>query len=513
MNSYGQVGDSSSYNNRNGPVDTGLTGVVSVDLGYAHSCAVLNSTAVKCWGAGFNGRLGNNNMIIPAVLAPGNDVFGLSSGVATVTLGYGHTCARLLSGRAMCWGMNAYGQLGNGNILDQAVPGNVTGLSIGVLAIAAGNYSTCALLSTGAVLCWGQNTYGQIGDGTYASRFAPTPVLNLASGVSAIAGGGNHMCALLSTGAVLCWGYNGNGQLGDGTFSNRLVPTAVSGLSSGASSIAAGGNHTCARLSSGAVKCWGSNGWGQLGNGNTVDSSVPATVANLPLVATVTCGFGHTCAVTAGGFLYCWGYNRYGSVGDSTALSRITAVSIQPYALPSPPPAPPALVGAIPWVLPLAAVTPGAINPAITQSNMGSTVCATFWGTGTWTTALVRPATAYTTSIKVAQLAGSYSMFSSTWGSYTGNYEEDHLISLILGGHPTDPANLWPQPRDSVTLSNNAETKDLLEVKLHTLVCNNQTTLAEAQTAIASNWTAAYLRYMGMSTSPALPSANSDTTS
>lgn len=321
------------------------------------------------------------------------------------------------------------------------------------------------------------------------------------------------MCALLSSGAVQCWGYNGNGQLGDGSNTNRLVPTAVSGLSSGVSSIAAGGNHTCARLSSGAVKCWGYNGWGQLGNGNTVDSNVPQTVSGLPSAANVTCGFGHTCALTAGGTLYCWGYNRYGSVGDSTALSRIAGVAVFPYVLYSPPPTPPApLPAATPWVLPLAAATPGAINPAITQSNMGSTVCATYWGTGTWTTALVRPSAAYTTAVKVAQLAGSYSMFLPTWGNNTGNYEEDHLISLILGGHPTDPANLWPQPRDSVTLSNNAETKDALEVKLHMLVCNNQTTLAEAQNAIATNWTAAYATYMGMSTAPAPPFSNSDTT-
>ena len=147
----------------------------------------------------------------------------------------------------------------------------MSGLSSGVAALSAGSEHLCAMLSTGSVLCWGANLYGQLGDGTNMLKTTPTAVSGLSSGVVALACGTSSTCAVLSTGGVKCWGLNNYGQLGDGTIINRLTPTAVSGLSSGVAAIAAGIYYTCALLLTGDVKCWGSNGNGALGTGTITD--------------------------------------------------------------------------------------------------------------------------------------------------------------------------------------------------------------------------------------------------
>ena len=168
---------------------------------------------------------------------------------------------------------------------------NVAISQIGVMSIkgsiskVTGMYHSCALLSSGAVKCWGNNSSGQLGDGTMPTpRTTPVDVSGLSSGVTAITAGYLHTCALLSTGAVKCWGQNGYGQIGDGTTTTpRTTPVDVSGLSSGVIAISAGYYHSCALLSSGAVKCWGYNPYGQIGDGTTTTPrTTPVDVLGIP---------------------------------------------------------------------------------------------------------------------------------------------------------------------------------------------------------------------------------------
>lgn len=192
---------------------------------------------------------------------------GLTSGVATLAAGMYHTCALTSDGGAKCWGRNWYGQLGDGTTTSRTTLADVTGLTSGVAALAAGEDHTCALTTSGGVKCWGRNWAGQLGDGTTENRLTPVDVSGLTSGVVALTADSSHTCAATVSGGAKCWGANNYGQLGDGTTSNRNVPVDVSGLASGAAALAAGWGHTCAVMASGGAKCWGANNYGQLAMG------------------------------------------------------------------------------------------------------------------------------------------------------------------------------------------------------------------------------------------------------
>ena len=207
------------------------------------------------------------------------DVVGLGSGVVAIAAGWYHNCALTAAGGLKCWGYGAQGQLGNGSTATQPTPVDVTGLTSGVAAVAAGAFHTCALTTAGGMKCWGRGDLGQLGDGTTFFRQVPVDVSGLASGVSSIALGWDHSCAITTAGGLKCWGYNSNGQLGDGTNADKSSPVDVAGLASGVAMASGGAVHTCAIASGGVAKCWGSQPvTARLGDGSAIDSNVPVDV-------------------------------------------------------------------------------------------------------------------------------------------------------------------------------------------------------------------------------------------
>lgn len=298
----------------------------SIASGFYTNCSLTSAGGVKCWGANDNGEVGNNTF---STTSPPVDVQGLTSGVTQIASGSHHTCALTTAGAVKCWGYNAQGQLGNGSSFTAiAAPVQVTGLTSGVVAIGAGQYGTCAVTSAGAVKCWGYNSSGQLGDGTTTQRNTPVQVTGLTSGYVSVDGGDFHNCARNSSGGIKCWGDNTYGQLGDGSTTNRSTPVDVSGLTSGTTVFDVGGYHTCAGTAT-TTKCWGYNQSGQLGRGNTTNSSTPVDVTGLTNgITAITAGEHHTCAVEPSGGVKCWGNNGSGQIGDGTTTNRTAPVQV-----------------------------------------------------------------------------------------------------------------------------------------------------------------------------------------
>ncbi|MCV6636308.1 choice-of-anchor D domain-containing protein [Candidatus Albibeggiatoa sp. nov. NOAA] len=247
------------------------------------------------------------------------------TGISEISAGGRYTCGKNSTG-VKCWGFNEDGQLGNGSTANYLTPVDVSSLGSEVSTIASGKYHACALLDTGTVKCWGYNGSGRLGDGTTTDRYAPVDVNGL-TGVSKIASGSYHSCALLDTGTVKCWGQNVDGQLGDGTTTNSSIPVDVNGLT-GVSEIALGSYHSCALLDTGTVKCWGYNYNGQLGDGTYTDSQTPVDVSGLTGVDELSLGGYHSCALLDTGTVKCWGNNKYGQLGDGTTFDSNIPVSV-----------------------------------------------------------------------------------------------------------------------------------------------------------------------------------------
>ncbi|MEJ2599125.1 MAG: hypothetical protein P8Z00_12375 [Anaerolineales bacterium] len=326
-NSYGQLGDGSTIG-RISPVDVvGLSsGVTALAAGDDHTCALTAPGGVECWGWNIFGQLGDGtttNRSTPV------KVIGLSSGVTALTAGHGHTCALTVSSKAICWGSNLYGQLGDDTTEDRSTPVEVVGLSSGVEALAAGGYHTCALTTSGKAECWGWNVSGQLGDGTLTEHNTPVDVVKLSNNVTALAAGDDHTCALITSGGAVCWGSNNSGQLGDAGYSDHNTPVDVFGLSSGIVALAAGGSNSCALTTTGKAICWGYNRDGQLGDRNIIDSNMPSVVAGFSNgVAALSVGGDHTCALTIAGGIKCWGANTIGQIGDGSTINSNLPVDV-----------------------------------------------------------------------------------------------------------------------------------------------------------------------------------------
>ncbi len=338
---YGQLGYGNTINIGDdelpasaGDVDVGGT-VVQVVTGSLHTCALLDTGAVRCWGDGGSGKLGygNENDI-------GDDETPASAGdvdvggtVVQLAAGESHTCALLDTGAVRCWGSGFAGQLGYpelAHIGDDETPATAGDVPVGgpVVQVTAGYWHTCALFESGFVRCWGANLFGQCGYGTDTGLSSPTEHgnVNVGGTVRQISASDEHTCALLDTRAVRCWGRGLSGRLGYGStehIGDDENPASAGDIDLGGTAVlvSAGSEHTCAILDGGAVRCWGLGMDGALGYGNNEtigDNETPASAGDVILGGAaefVDTGESSTCALLTTGGVRCWGYGGSGRLG------------------------------------------------------------------------------------------------------------------------------------------------------------------------------------------------------
>ena len=327
-NAYGQLGDGSTTKSLTPIPVAGITTATDIVAGYHHSCALLADETVECWGDNSSGQLGDSSTVSSTTPVSVSGIDGITVHATALAAGYYHNCALLANGQVQCWGYNQDGQLGSS--IQSTTPVAVSGISA-VTGITAGDSHSCAL-SGGALQCWGYNQNGQLGHGTANQHYAtPVAVMGISTAME-VKGGGLHTCARLSSGAVQCWGYNLYGQLGDGSTSSSTLPVGVSGIDGStakATEIAAGYAHTCALLIDQTVQCWGDNSLDQLGvNGATSKSTTPVTISGISGATAITAGYAHTCALLADHTVKCWGYNGSGQLGNDTTVSSKAPVTV-----------------------------------------------------------------------------------------------------------------------------------------------------------------------------------------
>ena len=332
-NIYGQLGDGTT-NDRRTPTQTSSLGTgrvaVAISSGSDHTCALLDDGSVSCWGDNTGGQLGDGTTTDRSTPTQTSNL-GIGMTAVAISSGDYHTCALLDNGYVSCWGYNGFGGLGDGTTTNRSTPTQTTSLGTGrtAVAISSGDYHTCAILDDASVNCWGENNYGQLGDGTTTQRNTPTQTSSLGAGrtVVAISSGDEHTCAVLDDASVSCWGHNSLGQLGDGTNTNRGIPTQTSSLGTnrGAVAISSGGIHTCALLDNESVSCWGWGYLGQLGDGTNTNRNTPTQISSLGTgraAVAISSGRYHACAILDDGSVSCWGDNLNGQLGDGTITRR-----------------------------------------------------------------------------------------------------------------------------------------------------------------------------------------------
>lgn len=302
------------------------------------ACVVLDTQHVTCWGANTNGQLGvgdtTDRTTPPAPIAmPGGQ------GARSISAGKWSACAVLAGGQVTCWGANQDGELGVGDTTQRNAPGPV--LNFGgqtATQVSVGDFFACAVLSNGGVSCWGDNGFGELGVGDTNQRLSPTPVLLPAGAVAtSVSAASGSACALLSSGQVMCWGYNGRGYLGMGDTVSRNAPSAVVNFGTPLAITAL--STQCALRADGNVTCWGYNAGGELGLGDTAQRNAPANVVNLGAGASVqqivASGGGPTCALLSDASVHCWGGNDHGQLGLGDTQNRGDTPSDAPNTYPA----------------------------------------------------------------------------------------------------------------------------------------------------------------------------------
>jgi len=316
-------------------VDLGGASAIAVAAGAAHTCAVTDGGDVRCWGDNGYGQLGTGDQV--ALTRPPVTPVALGTQASAAAAGAGFSCALSTTGQVACWGDNAHGQLGAGDATPRSAPAPAVRLPAKAIAIAAGDDHACALLADGRIACWGANAHGQLGVGDTEDRNTPTLTAAVSwSSAAAIAARADETCLVTRAGSVVCWGDNTYGQLGLGDVADRSTPGGPIDLGSArtAALVSTGGGFTCARLDGAAVKCWGDNRDAALGAAltgpaygdepNEMGDSLPTVFqGGGRSVRSVTAGRAHVCVVLDTGDVRCWGDNRYGQlgVGDAAAHS------------------------------------------------------------------------------------------------------------------------------------------------------------------------------------------------
>ena len=336
-NDFGQLGDGSETGTgvgdgtlkfKNTPVTVkNLSGIKQVAMGYNHACAISQTGSVSCWGDNSKGQIGDGTTSFRAQATP---VVGLSAKVTQLALTYQSSCALLETGAVQCWGGNSQGELGVGisaKITQSSTPKNAVLLSnITLKRLVSGRQHLCGITNNDTVVCWGWNDLGQLGLTDTTARYIPTVVTTAGTGIKQLAAGYGHTC-VARTNETLCWGDNSKGQLGDGTTTSSSNPVTVSALS-GVTELTLGKEHSCAVLATNASYCWGSRQAGQ--TAQTVDAAIldktPVVIASLTTKHSISAGDFHTCSIGEGGAVKCWGNNELGQLGDGTTVKDSAAL-------------------------------------------------------------------------------------------------------------------------------------------------------------------------------------------
>ncbi len=302
-----------------------LTGITSIHAGVSQACALVGGAA-SCWGDNMAGILGDNQDP-PQQRATPTPVFMLTT-AADLSLSVSHMCARKADGSVVCWGQNTAGQLGDGTMMERHLPVAST-ITTGATSVATGNDFTCAVVGGGLVSCRGDNDDGTLGVGDNVAHAGVVTVQKAGggdlTGVLEVVAGLYHVCARTAS-EVYCWGDGYAGQIGDGGGSPRNLATLVPGLA--AQALAAGYKDTCALIAGGTVRCWGDNFFGQIGDGTQDTRTTPANVMGLSGVTQISVGYGHACARKGDGTLACWGNNEDGQLGTVPVVLRTMPVDV-----------------------------------------------------------------------------------------------------------------------------------------------------------------------------------------
>jgi len=318
-NNYGQLGNGTT-NNSNIPVQENSASTIwkSVSSGIYHTCGVKTDGTLYCWGYNYYGQLGDgtsNNSNIPV------QEYSQSISWVSVSSGIYHTCGVKTDGTLYCWGYNNYGQLGDGTNNNSNIPVQEYSQSTSWISVSVGQSHTCGVRTNGTLWCWGDNHYGQLGDGTTNNSNIPVQEYSQSTSWVSVSSGESFTCGVKTNDTLYCWGRNNNGQLGDGTNSDRNIPVQEYSQSISWESVSAGEEHTCSLKTDGSLYCWGYNYYGQLGNTSPA-KKYPSTAQNKVDWEYISSGYNYSCGVKTDGTLYCWGYNYYGQLGDNTTNNK-----------------------------------------------------------------------------------------------------------------------------------------------------------------------------------------------